>query len=155
MLTKQVEDAQELRKQLSETVSDLQRQLKNEREENKKSKKRSIAAFWKNVINNYRELWYSEASSLYHLTRVQLLSAVQQLYSVPVWSWYRIQLLESETKRNGSKKLSDAEANNAADTVDTLTQEVAMLKRDLLTAERIAKQSEVFATLFGSLWSID
>jgi hypothetical protein len=45
MLTKQVEDAQELRKQLSETVSDLQRQLKNEREENKKSKKRSIAAF--------------------------------------------------------------------------------------------------------------
>lgn len=57
---------------------------------------------------------------------------------------YRIQLLESETKRNGSKKLSEAEANNAADTVDTLTQEVAMLKRDLQTAERIAKQSEVF-----------
>jgi phage-related minor tail protein len=53
MLTKQVEDAQELRKQLSETVSDLQRQLKNEREENKKSKKRSVAAFRKNVINNY------------------------------------------------------------------------------------------------------
>jgi hypothetical protein len=59
--------------------------------------------------------------------------------------------LESETKRNGSKKLSDAEANNAADTVDTLTQEVAMLKRDLLTAERIAKQSEVFPTLLISL----
>lgn len=45
MLTKQVEDTQELRKQLSETVSDLQRQLKNEREENKKSKKRSFTTF--------------------------------------------------------------------------------------------------------------
>ena len=47
MLTKQVEDAQELRKQLSETVSDLQRQLKNEREENKKSKKRLVTIFRK------------------------------------------------------------------------------------------------------------
>jgi hypothetical protein len=40
MLSKQVEDGTELRKQLSETANDLQRQLKNEREENKKSKKR-------------------------------------------------------------------------------------------------------------------
>lgn len=47
MLTKQVDDAQELRKQLSETVSDLQRQLKNEREENKKSKKRYFFVFRK------------------------------------------------------------------------------------------------------------
>lgn len=40
LLTKQVEDGQDLRKQLAETVNDLQRQLKNEREENKKAKKR-------------------------------------------------------------------------------------------------------------------
>ena len=54
MLTKQVDDAQELRKQLSETVSDLQRQLKNEREENKKSKKRYFFVFRK-MLSYY--LW--------------------------------------------------------------------------------------------------
>lgn len=42
MLSKQVEDGTELRKQLTETANDLQRQLKNEREENKKSKKRYL-----------------------------------------------------------------------------------------------------------------
>ena len=40
LLTKQVEDGLELRKQLNESVNDLQRQLTNEREENKKAKKR-------------------------------------------------------------------------------------------------------------------
>ena len=42
LLSKQVDDGHDLRKQLSETVNDLQRQLTNEREENKKSKKRYI-----------------------------------------------------------------------------------------------------------------
>lgn len=59
-------------------------------------------------------------------------------------------MLESETKRSSSKKPTEAEANNAADTVDNLNQEVAMLKRDLQTAERIAKQSEVAWTHFSS-----
>jgi hypothetical protein len=40
MLTKQIEDGQELRKQLNEAINDLQKQLKNERDENKKLKKR-------------------------------------------------------------------------------------------------------------------
>lgn len=40
LLTKQVEDGLELRKQLNESVNDLQRQLTNERDENKKAKKR-------------------------------------------------------------------------------------------------------------------
>ena len=40
LLSKQVDDGHDLRKQLSETVNDLQRQLTNERDENKKMKKR-------------------------------------------------------------------------------------------------------------------
>jgi len=40
VLTKQVEDGVELRRQLQEQVNDLQRQLKSEREENKRVKKR-------------------------------------------------------------------------------------------------------------------
>lgn len=53
MLNKQVEDGQELRKQLTESVNDLQRQLKNEREENKKSKKRYVDEV-KQELFNYR-----------------------------------------------------------------------------------------------------
>mmetsp|Transcript_10202 Transcript_10202/g.9891 ORF Transcript_10202/g.9891 Transcript_10202/m.9891 type:complete len:354 (+) Transcript_10202:138-1199(+) len=96
MLSKQVEDGTELRKQLSETANDLQRQLKNEREENKKSKK-------------------------------------------------RIQLLEVETKRTSNRRISEADANQAADSAESLSQEVALLKKDLQTADRIGKQSEVIA----------
>jgi hypothetical protein len=91
MLTKQLEDSLELRKQLTETVTDLQRQLKNEREENKKNRK-------------------------------------------------RIQLLEAESKRLSNRR--DATAP-AADTVEALTQEVAQLRKDMQTAERLAKQSDV------------
>jgi hypothetical protein len=40
LLEKQLEDNQELRKQLNDAVMDLQKQLKNERDENKKLKKR-------------------------------------------------------------------------------------------------------------------
>ena len=40
MLEKQLEDATEMRKHLNDQVTDLQKQLKLEREENKKMKKR-------------------------------------------------------------------------------------------------------------------
>jgi len=40
MLTKQLEDEKSLRLQMNEQLNDIQRQLKNEREEHKKSKKR-------------------------------------------------------------------------------------------------------------------
>jgi len=82
-----------LRKQLTETVNDLQKQLRNEREENKKNRK-------------------------------------------------RIQLLETDAKRNSNRQ---APLPGGVDTVDSLTQEVASLKKDVQTAERIAKQSEVRA----------
>ena len=55
----------------------------------------------------------------------------------------RIQLLEVETKRSGNRRGSDAEAGQGADTLDSLTQEIISLKKDIQTAERIAKQSEV------------
>ena len=41
LLTQQVRDGTEIRQSLLEQVSDLQRQLKDEKEENKKMKKRS------------------------------------------------------------------------------------------------------------------
>ena len=85
------QDSVELRKQLTETVNDLQKQLRNEREENKKNRK-------------------------------------------------RIQLLETDAKRNSNRQ---APLPGGVDTVDSLTQEVASLKKDVQTAERIAKQSEV------------
>ena len=56
---------------------------------------------------------------------------------------FRIQLLEVETKRSSNRRVSEADANQASDTVDSLAQEVALLKKDIQTAERIAKQSEV------------
>ena len=40
MLSKHLEDSVEMRKQLTETVNDLQKQLRNEREESKKNRKR-------------------------------------------------------------------------------------------------------------------
>ena len=55
----------------------------------------------------------------------------------------RIQLLEVETKRSSTKKVSEADANQAADSVETLAQEILSLRKDVQTAERIAKQSEV------------
>ena len=58
-------------------------------------------------------------------------------------SIFRIQLLEVETKRSGNRRGSDAEAGQGADTLDSLTQEIISLKKDIQTAERIAKQSEV------------
>ena len=63
----------------------------------------------------------------------------------------RIQLLEVETKRSSTKKVSEADANQAADSVETLAQEVLSLKKDVQTAERIAKQSEVPLQLFFSV----
>lgn len=44
MLEKQVEDFGEIRRQLTEQVNDLQRQLKVEKEDNKQLKKRSVNA---------------------------------------------------------------------------------------------------------------
>lgn len=63
----------------------------------------------------------------------------------------RIQLLEVETKRSSTKKVSEADTNQAADSVEALTQEVLSLKKDVQTAERIAKQSEVPLQLFFSV----
>ena len=60
-----------------------------------------------------------------------------------VYCRYRIQLLEIENKRNGTKKFSDAEANNNAEALESLTQELTVMRKDILTAERIAKQAEV------------
>ena len=91
MLSKQLEDSVEMRKQLTETVNDLQKQIRVEREENKKQRK-------------------------------------------------RIQLLESDAKRNSGKRVVEA---GGVDTVETLSAEVANLRKDVQTAERIAKQSEV------------
>ena len=51
--------------------------------------------------------------------------------------------MEIESKRNGTKKVSDAEANNNAEALESLTQELSVMRKDILTAERIAKQSEV------------
>jgi chromosome segregation ATPase len=93
MLSKQLEDSVEMRKQLTETVNDLQKQLKNEREESKKSRK-------------------------------------------------RIQLLESDAKRNSCRRTAEA---GGVDTVESLAQEVTSLRKDVQTAERIAKQSETIA----------
>lgn len=39
--------------------------------------------------------------------------------------------------------MSAADTNQATDSVDSLTQEISSLKKDVQTAERIAKQSEV------------
>jgi hypothetical protein len=89
MLTKENENSNEIKRHLTEQVSDLQRQLNNEREENKSIKK-------------------------------------------------RINLLETENKRNGGRQA--ALNTNAAD-AEALSQEVATLRKDIQTAERIAKQS--------------
>lgn len=51
--------------------------------------------------------------------------------------------MEVETKRSSNKKVSAADTNQATDSVDSLTQEISSLKKDVQTAERIAKQSEV------------
>ena len=69
----------------------------------------------------------------------------------------RIQLLEIENKRNGTRKISDAEANNNAEALESLTQELSVMRKDSLTAERIAKQSEViqFNLLFFFLFFSD
>ena len=91
MLSKQLEDSVEMRKQLTETVNDLQKQIRVEREENKKQRK-------------------------------------------------RIQLLESDAKRNSGKRVAEV---GGVDTVESLSAEVANLRKDVQTAERIAKQSEV------------
>ena len=62
----------------------------------------------------------------------------------------RIQLLEVETKRSSTKKVSEADTNQAADSVEALTQEVLSLKKDVQTAERIAKQSDRKSTRLNS-----
>lgn len=89
MLTKENENSLEIKKHLTEQVSDLQRQLNNEREENKNIKK-------------------------------------------------RINLLETENKRNGGRQA--VLSTNVAD-AEALSQEVITLRKDLQTAERIAKQN--------------
>ena len=94
LLQKQVEDGVEIRKHLNEQVSDLQKQLKVERDENKNLKK-------------------------------------------------RVQILEVENKRQNASKNSDNSGKIGNETnIDILTQEISSLKKDLLTAERIAKQGD-------------
>jgi len=93
MLSKQVEDMSELKVHLNEQVSDLQRQLKTEREENKNLKK-------------------------------------------------RIQILEVESKKGGRR---NSESAPNPESTSALTQEVDILRKDLQTAERIAKQGDASA----------
>ncbi len=92
LLQKQVEDGLEIRKHLNEQVSDLQKQLKVERDENKNLKK-------------------------------------------------RVQILEVENKRQNVTRNSDNNGKVESN-IDILTQEISSLKKDLLTAERIAKQGD-------------
>ena len=55
----------------------------------------------------------------------------------------RIQLLEVESKRSSNKKVIEADSNNTANTVESLSNEISEMRRQIVTAERIAKQSEV------------
>ena len=92
VLSKQLEDANELRKGMTEQILDLQRQLKITQEENKNLKK-------------------------------------------------RIQILDIEGKRNLSRKpINEKEKDN--NDKEELIQEISILRKDLQTAERIAKQGE-------------
>jgi chromosome segregation ATPase len=98
VLTKQIEEDKSLRTKMTEQVSDLQRQLKAEREDSKNLKK-------------------------------------------------RIQILELDSKKSatasGRRMSESGPAGGSSDaTIDTLTQEVNLLKKDLATAERLAKQAE-------------
>ena len=57
----------------------------------------------------------------------------------------RIQVLELDAKKSSSgRRMSESSAatGSAEATIDALTQEVNILKRDLATAERLAKQAE-------------
>lgn len=92
VLSKQLEDANELRKGMNEQILDLQRQLKVTQEENKNLKK-------------------------------------------------RIQILDIEGKRNLSRKPTNEKEKDNNDK-EELIQEIAILRKDLQTAERIAKQGE-------------
>jgi len=91
-LTKQVEDGVALRRQLSDQMADLQRQLKTERDENKRVKK-------------------------------------------------RVEQLEAESKRTTASR----RGSEQIDPKEVLTQEVATLRKDLQTAERLLKQAETDA----------
>ena len=91
MLTQQVNDGAEVRKKLNESVNEVQHQLKSEREETKKLRK-------------------------------------------------RIQILETENRRANNMKTSSNP--NARQNIETLEQDVALLKKDLKTAERLAKQAD-------------
>lgn len=98
VLTKQIEEDKSLRVKMTEQVSDLQRQLKAEREDSKNLKK-------------------------------------------------RIQVLELDSKKSatasGRRMSESASGSGSSDAIiDALTQEVNLLKKDLATAERLAKQAE-------------
>ena len=145
LLSKQVDDGVELRKQLSESVNDLQRQLKNEREENKKAKKRYAyhIPLCTALILILLPFLSGAIFPFIHVEFVSSLILFFFLFLLFLLSVFRIQLLEVETKRSGNRRGSDAEAGQGADTLDSLTQEIISLKKDIQTAERIAKQSEV------------
>jgi hypothetical protein len=53
----------------------------------------------------------------------------------------RVQLLEAENKRVSNRKASDV--GQSGDTLESLQDEIATLKKDMQTAERIAKQADV------------
>mmetsp|Transcript_20828 Transcript_20828/g.29841 ORF Transcript_20828/g.29841 Transcript_20828/m.29841 type:complete len:381 (+) Transcript_20828:73-1215(+) len=99
LLTKQLEDGVELRLKMEEQNKDLQRQLKTEREENKRLNK-------------------------------------------------RIQIMETDLRKTGNVKGGrGAEGNQNGgpldkESADAFAQEIALLKKDLETAERMGKQSE-------------
>ena len=80
------------------------------------------------------------------------LSRTVKLTAFPLLRIFRIQILEIENKRSGTKKISDAEANNNAEALESLTQELSVMRKDILTAERIAKQAEVIRFIIQNLF---
>ena len=90
MLTKQLEEATQIKKKIDDMNKDLQKQLKNEREENKRLNK-------------------------------------------------KIQLQEADLRRANGNGRQATPAK--ADSQESMQQEVLALRKDLETAERIAKQS--------------
>lgn len=90
LLTRQLDEATDLKKKISDQLDGVSHQLKNDREENKQLKK-------------------------------------------------RIQQLEIENKKLSSRRAGEAAS---ADRSEAYLQEIAQLKKDVQTAEKIVKQSE-------------
>ena len=111
-MEKQVHDGKQLRQQLLDQVHDIQKQLKNERDENKKLKKR---------------YYFADISCAVQSGKIWLLI-------------YRVQLLEVDQKR--SARVGDGPTNSSAGpSVSDLQAEVGIILCDLPPAHRPATLS--------------